>query len=62
MLLVRNKDEIDQEIHNWCTETIGHRFLQWFSYSMDIDKRVYSFKDEETLLVFKLKWGQYVSG
>jgi hypothetical protein len=39
----------------WCTENLGRRFNDWFSYNSE-DKRIYAFKDEATLLVFKLRW------
>ncbi len=41
----------------WCSETLGIRFKDWYGYNLDKDKRVYAFKDEATLLVFKLTWG-----
>lgn len=60
-LKIRQNDKIDDEIFKWCNETIGLRFKNWFSYSYGVEDRLYAFKDSETLLVFKLKWGQYVN-
>jgi hypothetical protein len=59
-LKIHNDDKIDGEIFRWCNESIGHRFKHWFGYSFGENTKLYAFKDEETLLVFKLKWGQYV--
>jgi len=42
-------------IDDWCAENLGRRFNEWFSYDWE-DKRVYAFKDEATLIVFKLRW------
>lgn len=42
----------------WCKSNIGQRFKDWYSFDTDYGrKRIFAFKDEETLLVFKLKWG-----
>ena len=46
---------------NWCRENIGYRFRDWYSYSLEGHNRLYAFKDESTLLVFKLKWGNYAT-
>lgn len=59
-LKIRSDSGIDEEITKWCNENLGYRFSQWFSYWMEPERRLYAFKDSETLLVFKLKWGQYV--
>lgn len=40
----------------WCKEAIGQRFRDWYSYTDGQNERCYGFKDEATLLVFKLKW------
>lgn len=49
----------DQEsMDKWCYRTLGKRFQDWYGYNTDNNsKRVYAFKDEATLLVFKLTWG-----
>lgn len=47
------------EVENWCAEYIGNRFNEWYSYNLGDKHRIFAFKDEATLLVFKLKWGQY---
>lgn len=44
----------------WCVNTVGRRFVDWYSYSLTDKSRVYAFKDEATLLVFKITWGNYV--
>lgn len=50
-------DSHDVGMAKWCNENLGFRFKQWYSYSTGADNRLYAFKDESTLLVFKLKWG-----
>jgi hypothetical protein len=48
-------------LDNWCAQSIGRRFVDWYSYGFGDNKRtrIYAFKDEGTLLVFKLTWGHY---
>jgi len=46
-----------KEAEKWCKDNIGMRFRAWYSYTTDRDTRTYAFKDTDTLLVFKLKWG-----
>jgi hypothetical protein len=50
----------DDEILLWCVETLGNRFTEWYSYdiaySIDYVKRLYAFRHEEDLLLFKLRW------
>ncbi len=58
-IALHNADEESKSITEWCTETVGYRFRDWYSYSVKGHNRVYAFKDEDTLLVFKLKWGNY---
>jgi hypothetical protein len=57
---VQVKSENDGDIDQWCKDNIGIRFRQWYGY-MYKDRRMYAFTDEGTLLVFKLRWGNYVS-
>lgn len=45
------------EIDKWCSEILGRRFDAWYGYNDDKDKRIYAFRDEATLLVFKITWG-----
>jgi len=52
---IRIKHDGLTTIDDWCAENIGKRFNEWFSYNAE-DKRVYAFKDEATLIVFKLRW------
>ena len=40
----------------WCNRSLGRRFQEWYAYDIDDKKRVYAFKDEATLLIFKLTW------
>jgi hypothetical protein len=48
----------DLRIKEWCDSTVGIRFRDWYSYYLDDKKGItYAFKDEATMLVFKLKWG-----
>lgn len=50
----------NNEIESWCKLNIGRRFNDYYSYDMMDSKRVFSFRDEQALLVFKLTWGNYV--
>lgn len=49
--------EYVEKMDAWCDETVGKRFKQWYGYNTWDEKRIYAFKDEQTLLVFKLIWG-----
>ena len=44
-------------LDDWCSNTLGPRFKEWYGYNIDDKARIYAFKDEATLLVFKLAWG-----
>ncbi len=46
-------------LDNWCTQSIGRRFVDWYSYGLGDKTRIYAFKDEATLLIFKITWGHY---
>ena len=46
-------------LDNWCAESVGKRFVDWYSYGLGDKTRIYAFKDEATLLVFKITWGHY---
>lgn len=46
------------DIEEWLKSAIGRRFKEYYSYSLDRNIVTYGFKDEESLLVFKLKWKQ----
>jgi hypothetical protein len=50
-----------EDISKWCTEHLGYRFQGWYSYIFNGKEYVFAFKDDATLLVFKLKWGNYAS-
>ena len=54
---------------DWCNEHIGKRYVEWYSYALPSDemymyskrertshKEVFSFKKEEDLLLFKIRW------
>ncbi len=58
-LILAHESNIDEEISVWCNTSVGYRFKEWYSYSENSSNRVYAFKDEATLLVFTLKWGNY---
>lgn len=45
------------EIEDWCNKNVGIRFRDWYSYKIEDKSKIFAFKDTETLLVFKLKWG-----
>jgi hypothetical protein len=44
----------------WCRDRFGIRFKDWYSYSVDSQTRLFAFKDEASLLVFKLAWNYKV--
>lgn len=46
-------------VDDWCLTTVGKQTIDWYGYDTGAGWRVYSFKDEETLLIFKLTWGHY---
>ena len=50
----------DEAIARWCWDNCGRRFQDWYGYMTDDNNRLYAFKDTETLLTFKIRWGQYV--
>ena len=59
---VEHNDPVNDTMLEWCSDLIGIRFKDWYSYySYSLKIRVYAFKDRETLLIFKLKWGQHVN-
>ncbi|HEY6435442.1 MAG TPA: hypothetical protein VIY47_02550 [Ignavibacteriaceae bacterium] len=43
-------------VDEWCTESFGRRFETWYSYNIEVGKRIFAFKEEECLLLFKLRW------
>ena len=45
-----------KQIDDWCNSFIGKRFRDWYSYGR-ADGVVYAFTNEDSLLVFKIKWG-----
>lgn len=45
----------EESIDDWCIENIGRRFREWYGYT-HTNGKVYAFKDEATLIVFKLRW------
>ncbi len=49
---------IKNEIDAWCIENHGRRFVDWYGYNVERDDRLYAFKTEADLLVFKLRWNQ----
>ena len=46
----------NESIDKWCEETLGRRFRDWYGYYSPDEGRIYAFKDEATLIVFKLRW------
>lgn len=50
----------DTDIAKWCWKNVGLRFQDWYGYDIGDGHRLYAFKDTETLLTFKLTWGNYV--
>ena len=47
-----------ENIKVWCFQHFGKKSNLWFEYAAN-DKQFFSFKDTESLLLFKLTWGQY---
>ena len=43
----------------WCRDNIGVGCNEWLLYSSGIEE-VFAFKDESTVVMFKLKWGEYI--
>lgn len=39
----------------WCNEYIGKQCSDWYAFT-DYGRTIYAFKDEQSLLVFKLTW------
>ena len=50
--------EARSSIDGWCSINLGKQSTEWFSYGNG-SKTTYAFKDESTLLVFRLTWGDY---
>jgi hypothetical protein len=46
----------NEGIDKWCEENLGKRFQEWYGYYTTHEERIFAFKDEATLLVFKLRW------
>jgi hypothetical protein len=46
------------QIDDWCVQVVGRRCDTWFSYYTGEAKRIYAFKDEEALFIFKLTWSK----
>ena len=53
-------DAAEVEPEEWCRQNIGTRFRDYYSYDVENRRRIYGFRDEQSLLVFKLTWGNYV--
>ena len=43
-----------QQEDNWCKLCIGIRSTDWYSYDVDSYRRLYAFKDSESVLMFRL--------
>jgi len=52
------RSEKHYEIFKWCVSTIGdyHDRFMLSVIDFDTDERLYYFKDEESMLMFKLRW------
>jgi hypothetical protein len=47
----------DHAPEKWCKEHVGRRFKEWYSWKDKQERTwMFAFKDEATLLVFKLAW------
>lgn len=46
----------DFSIDEWCEKTFGRRFDNWYSYNIDVEKRLFAFKEESDIVIFKLRW------
>lgn len=60
-LEVGSDDLMSDQISAWIKDHMGFRFKDWYSYTFD-RTTIYAFRDSEAMMVFKLKWGQYVIG
>ena len=45
-----------KDVTDWCNTSIGKRSKDWYEYSEN-NTRVFAFKDEASLLAFKITWG-----
>ena len=46
-----------KKINDWCNQRIGKLYHDWYTYYIDGNDKIYAFKDEASLLAFKLTWG-----
>lgn len=51
--------ESRSNIDGWCSTNIGKQSSEWYSYSEHGSITTYAFRDEQSLLVFKITWGNY---
>lgn len=56
---VRITSDNHKPLAKWCEDNCGYRFQGWYSYKAyahPVDTVIYAFKDEQTAMVFKLRW------
>lgn len=44
------------DIDIWCTDCVGKRYRDWFSFATEPGLLIYAFKDKDPLLVFSITW------
>ena len=47
-----------QLMDEWCRTSMGNYYTDWYSFNRR-GNTIYGFRDEQSLLVFKLKWSNY---
>jgi hypothetical protein len=45
----------NNDYYTWCSESLGKMYSNWYLYEEGSETTI-AFKDEESLLVFKLRW------
>lgn len=48
---------LEKEANRWCNCSLGTQFVDWYGYNIMKNVRVYSFKESEAMMLFKLYWG-----
>lgn len=51
-IIISTNDSVD----DWCNQNIGRRFRDWYGYDNTNKERIYAFREEADLIVFKLRW------
>jgi len=46
----------NSDVDDWCVENVGKRFYDWYEYYTPDRGRIFAFREESSLLIFKLRW------